>query len=370
MNDYQKASQLKKEGRGKFSYFNSRNFLMLFLFICLCPFYFSNTLWSISKESLRYPSPPSKRKPSIHLSLKQISLREVDSRSLPSPIIVHNRIIILHAAGILEAINLETGASQWEKGPFAKGAILGAGKEIILLKSGTELIGIKIEDGEIIWTLPFDSEIKNVSKIDEESFAFLLNNSLYRLGLLDGKLEKLTEIGISIEHNTPFVFDGHRYLTIVQNFKFVLLYDLKKEKVKWRFRSGSKITQSPLLVEKTLYILAEDHFIYALKLRNGHQIFRKKMENKLKNPAAKGKGILFLSPFLSKSIYMVELATGSVQKLVSLDSERYHFIARPSCDENYLAATYSDFFSDKSFLIIFEVERKLEEEDLLSQPLK
>lgn len=336
------------------------------VFIYLC--FFSSPLWSISRESLKYPSPQSE-KPSILLSLRQIWVKEFDARFSSSPVIAKNQIIILHASGRLEALDLKEGTSQWEKGPLKEGTILGAGEGVILLKSGTTLMGVKAEDGEIIWRSNPYSQMMSWSRVKSKSFVLLMDNILYRLNLLEGTLNELGHIKLSLGQGAPFAFDGRRYLALVQNSRFVVLYDLKKNKVKWRFQSGSKITQAPILEEKTLYILSEDHFIYALKLKNGHQLFRKKMANKLRYPAAKSKGILFLSPFASKSLYMVDMPTGSSQTLFSLDSERYHFIDSPSCHEDYLAATYSDYFSDKYFLVVFAIEEKLDKEkDMLQSP--
>jgi outer membrane protein assembly factor BamB len=186
----------------------------------------------------------------------------------------------------------------------------------------------------------------------------IVEDTLYQLDLFDGSIVELGQIKIPLRANTPFVFDGKRYLAIAQESGDVSLYDLKKAKIKWQFRSGAPVTQAPVLNGKMLYILSEDHFIYALKLKNGHQQFRKKMPNKLRYGAAKSAEFLLLSPFNSRNLYMVEMHTGSSQNLFSLDSDRYHFVSSPNFRGDSLAAIYADHFSDSSFLIIFSVDIK------------
>ncbi len=347
--------------------FNQRVFwisaLFLFLFLAQLPTFALHN----SRESLKYPSPPMQEKPSISYSLESRWIKEIDSRLASSPAIVDNQVIILHPSGKLEAFALASGHPRWQRGPFLGATLLGVGEQTILLESGNELVGLNSEDGRTQWTSHFHSPIMGWSKLDSNSFALLIDRSLYRIELADGSLIEIGPIKLPIKSSSPFAFDGKRYLAIVLNSKSLHLYDMRREKIKWSFQGGSKITLAPVLKDNTLYILSEDHFIYALKLKNGHQKYRKKMENKLRYPAAVSEASLIVSPFASKHLYLVELSTGSSQTLFTLESERYHFVDSPFFSRDYLIATYADFFSQSSFLIVFTVEEKQVEE---SEPLE
>lgn len=268
---------------------------------------------------------------------------------------MQNHVLILHTSGKLKCFDLDTGLYLWEQGPFHEAILLGAGEHMMLLKSGFKLMGLNAKDGKVKWTSQLHYPEIAWSQLNFKSFALLVENTLYHLNLFDGAIVELGQIKLPLRANTPFSFDGKRYLAIAQESGAVCLYDLKKAKIKWQFKSGAKVTQSPVLKGKMLYILSEDHFIYALKLKNGHQKFRKKMANKLRYPAAKSDEFLLLSPFNSRNLYMVEMSTGSSQNLFSLDSDRYHFVSSPFFRGNSLAAIYADYFSDSSFLIVFSV---------------
>jgi outer membrane protein assembly factor BamB len=332
--------------------------LFLFLFLTQLP----TSARADSRESLKYPSPSMKKKPSISYSLETLWTKEFDSRLVSAPVIAQNQIIVLQPSGKLESFALNNGLLEWEKGPFQGGILLGTGEQAVLLKSASDLIALNASNGETQWITPLPSPIKEWSRVNANSFALLMDQNLYRLNLSDGSLIEIGPVRLSLENSSPFTFDGERYLAIVQYSKFVHLYDMKKGKVKWSFQSGTKITQPPVLKGKRIYVLSEDHFIYALKLRNGHQKYRKRMENKLKHPAALSEASLILSPFASNHLYQVEMSSGASQTLFSLDAERYHFVDTPSFTGDYLAATYADFFSESFFLVVFAVEKKQEEE--------
>ncbi len=333
--------------------------------LCMCSFLFFLFFTQFfplsqadSRESLKYPSPPMKKKPSIFYALEDLWTKELHSRLTYSPVIAQNQVIVLQASGKLESFALENGQLHWEQGPFPDCALLGVGEQAILIKSGSELVSFNASNGEILWTTSLPFHLRDWSRMDSNSFALLMDHALYRLDISDGSIAEIGPIFLPLKTSSPFAYDGKRYLAIIQGSKYLLLYDMKRKKVRWSFQSGTKITQSPVLNDKILYILSEDHFIYALKLKNGHQKYRKKMENKLKYSAALSEAALILSPFASRDLYLVEMSSGASQAIFSLDSERYHFVNSPSFAEEYLAATYADFFSESSFLIVFSVEKK------------
>jgi len=330
-------------------------FLTLFLIV-----FFHSLLPAASTDSLKYPVLKRIDRDPIKLTVKKAWEKQLNEKLLSRPFIWQGSAFTVFAGGRIEAFDLRTGEQKWNREIEDLEGIISLQQGMILARCGDLLVMLRAEDGVKIRELPLLPGTLHSYSYENSGIHFLFPDSLWHFDLEAGNFIMDAKIALKDAKPTSFVYDGGRYAAFVMSEGRVDVYHVKKGKKLWSFQGGSRILAPPVIWQKKLVVMCEDNFFYCLDMKNGNLIYRKKSDNRLLYAGEKIRGTILFSPFASKNLTMLHMATGQLEPVFSLSAERYHFIFPPSYNDDYLVAAYADFFSENNFLIVFEAEIKEE----------
>ncbi|MEW5805914.1 MAG: PQQ-binding-like beta-propeller repeat protein [Acidobacteriota bacterium] len=330
--------------------------LLAFLFLSFVGIH--DGLRAVSKDSLRYPVQKLVDRHPIKVNINKAWEKKAEQKLLPRPLVNGGSVFAAFQPGIIEAYGAADGHLIWRKEMPGMNGLIAALESSILVKDHEKLIALSEKNGDLLWEVDVGSDfLYSTVKTDGgvSMVALLKGNILFGLNMTDGSMKKVSELRMGLERPTAFSFDGKRNVALVFENRTVSIFSIKRGKKLWSFRGGSRVLAAPLIWPRRIVVMCEDNFFYCLTLKKGHQVFRKKSENRLLNDGVKLRGLLLFSPFASRNLSSFNISTGTIQPLFSLEQERHYFITAPSFSEGYLACSYSDFFSGSDFIINFSV---------------
>lgn len=95
----------------------------------------------------------------------------------------------------------------------------------------------------------------------------------------------------------------------------------KFTKVKWKFKTGAAVYSSPAVVDGTLYVGSNDHFLYAINLGDGSLKWKVETVTRITSSPAVVGGVVYLGNYTGR-FYAFEAATGKLKWKFQTEGER------------------------------------------------
>ena len=91
--------------------------------------------------------------------------------------------------------------------------------------------------------------------------------------------------------------------------------------IKWKFQTRAKVVSSPAVVDGTLYIGSNDHYLYALAADSGALKWKFKTQSKVTSSPAVAGGMVYIGSY-DGNFYAVDAATGQQKWVFKTEGER------------------------------------------------
>ncbi len=331
---------------------------VLFFFIASITLTFAShtSLQAPSRESLSYPAQRLVDNDPFKINLEKLWDKKFDEKIVSYPVASDTMVFIPFESGRIASFDVITGEKRWDTRISGLQEVLGRWNEKVVVRCDRRILALHADCGKKIWEVQTSADYLSSRIPDSSIIALFSGSELLELDPESGTMKKIAALQLNGRKVTAFAYDGIKYASYIIDKKTIVVFNTKKRKRLWSIKTHLEISSNPVLWEKKLIALCEDNFFYCFNVKNGHQLYRKKSENRLLNGNDQIKGSLLFSPFASKDLERLTIATAQTEILYSLDSERYHFVFRPSVGKDILAAVYADFFTESETLILFKIE--------------
>ncbi len=333
-----------------------RSILFFFAACIILIFAHHTPLQAPSRESLTYPAQRLIDSDPFKMHLNKLWDRKCDEKIISHPVVCDTQVFIPFESENIASFDVITGERKWETRIPGLLEVVGRWKEHVIVRCDRKILALLAGDGSMAWEIQIPTNYLCSTISASSTVAVFSGSELAELDPENGTMKKIAELQLDGGKPTAFAFDGKRHAAFIIDQKKIVVFNVKKQKKLWNYQTYLDIPSDPVIWEKKLITLCEDNFFYCFNVKNGHLIYRKKSTNKLINGSELIEGSLIFSPFASKNLERLNIATSQIEVLYSLDSERYHFLSRPSIGKDILAAVYADFFSDSEVFILFEIE--------------
>jgi outer membrane protein assembly factor BamB/triacylglycerol esterase/lipase EstA (alpha/beta hydrolase family) len=187
--------------------------------------------------------------------------------------------------------------------------------------AGGTIFALNINNGRNRWYHTFDGNINSVAVF--EGIAYMSENgNIYMFNISDGTLVRHFKVGYFID--PPVVVNGVIYVHAINRTgtsSESVFYALNNNGSQiWSYRTGPVGNRSsgetPVVVNKVLYVSTEDGGVYALNTNNGSLLWHTQLDSSdgsanLSSPTVLN-GIVYVAGFSSGHLYALNADTGSL----------------------------------------------------------
>lgn len=225
---------------------------------------------------------------------------------------VRSEWLALPTAGAVEILDGATGA-RVASIPLVEGdpppRLSAVAEGLLLMEAGGDAVLVSPGDGREIWRRPLPSPASAPGAACRgQVVAGLSDGRLAGLSAGSGKLLWTKKLG-SPAAARPACDGRHLYVATRDNRLHALRLHRRSAGRMWKVITGADPAAPPLVVEETLLLLSKDTYLYGLKRRNGHLIFRIRLGRR-PGPAAVLQELILVSGAQSPRLEAYRLPRG------------------------------------------------------------
>lgn len=143
--------------------------------------------------------------------------------------------------------------------------------------SGGEFIALDSLDGKEVWRFKAGGTVEAGPVFWNSRILFKSNDGKFYFFNQRGELLDTFDVRDSIDASP--LLDGN-FLYFGSHDHFFYCLDLTKKKIKWRLKTGGKVTSPPVSDEKRVYFTCADNVLYSLHKKNGSLLWWQALPSK------------------------------------------------------------------------------------------
>jgi len=169
-------------------------------------------------------------------------------------------------------------------------------------------------------------------------------------GAADGQTAARLEEILDRDHpemtpRSPLVLWGDKAFFVLPELGTLQSMSVEKGRLRWKVHAGASIVTPPQVLRGRVVVQSLDNYVYCLRAKNGHEMWRARGAARLTRPAAFWEDRVLVIPEGSATVEVFDMYDGSRAGGWTLPGDDEHFLATPLVLGDLLIAAHAPYGS-------------------------